>query len=158
MPASPCKLLACAAWRAVNLRRSPPPTNLDTRCQIHRRTPLPRPNWRSQTKFLCPVKGGFGPQKERFYDFPSSAADCTRRACPVRASDVRKKVHLPAQAPDWPESAVTPGWSVLTSHLINLRADYPWENPVLRQPGRAIRSPAMHTNGPECPVSFLALF
>ena len=64
-------------------RRSPP-TNLDTSCQIHRRTRPPRPNWRSQTTFRCPVKGGFGPQKEWFCDLASSVANCPRRACPVR--------------------------------------------------------------------------
>jgi hypothetical protein len=46
----------------ANLRRSPPPLKLDARCQIHRRTPPPRPNWRRQTTLPCPAKGGFGAQ------------------------------------------------------------------------------------------------
>jgi hypothetical protein len=36
----------------ANLRRSPPPENLDASWQIHGRTPPTRPNWRRQTTLL----------------------------------------------------------------------------------------------------------
>ena len=55
----------------TNLRRSPPPPNLDTSCQIHGRTPPPRLNWGSQTTFLCAVKGGFCPQTNGFATWPA---------------------------------------------------------------------------------------
>ena len=109
----------------ANVRRSPPPANLATSCQIRRRTPPPRPNWRSQTTFLCPVKGGFGPQKERSCDLAGSVANCTRRACPVRASDVRN---------------IDSGWRSAFSYVENrpTRRDFPFETSVAPPP-RAIR-------------------